>query len=220
MSKLVTTKPALILLYGYPGAGKTYFARQLCDDVQAAHVQGDRIRYELFDNPRYDKEENTVILQLMNYMTEEFLNAGISVVYDINALRAAQRHQLRDMARKSHAQPLLVWFQIDADSAFMRTLKRDRRRADDKYAAPLDRTTFDSVLGKMQNPTNAEDYAVVSGKHVYKTQYSAVMKRMYEVGLIGADDVSARVIKPGLVNLVPNMVGGRVDMSRRNITIR
>jgi predicted kinase len=54
MSKVVPTKPFLILLYGFPGSGKTYFARQLTEHVQAAHVHGDRIRGELFDKPRYN----------------------------------------------------------------------------------------------------------------------------------------------------------------------
>jgi predicted kinase len=220
MAKLSTTKPALILLYGYPGAGKSYFARQFCEEVQAAHVQGDRIRYELFDNPRYDKDENKIVTQLMNYMTQEFLSAGISVVYDTNALRSAQRHLLRDMARKAHGQTLAIWFQIDPESAFSRTIKRDRRRADDKYSAPRDRSSFENIVSTMQNPGSNEDYAVVSGKHVFKTQYSAAVKRMYEVGLIASDDISSRLVKPGMVNLVPNLVGGRVDMARRNITIR
>jgi predicted kinase len=220
MAKLTTTKPALIMLYGYPGAGKTYFSRQFCEQVQAAHVQDDRIRHELFEQPRYDKQENALVVQLMNYMAGEFLSAGISVVYDMNASRAAQRHALREMARKSHAQPLLVWFQIDIESAFTRLSKRDRRRADDKFAAPLDRTSFESVISGMQNPVPGEDYAVVSGKHTFKTQYSAVVKRLYEVGLLNGEDVAPRMIKPGMVNLVPNLVGGRVDMTRRNITIR
>src|SRR4051794_16081549 len=113
MSKLTPSMPLLILLYGFPGAGKTYFARQLCERLQAAHVQGDRIRSELFEQPRYDKEENNVIGQLMDYMTEEFLSAGLSVIYDVNAMRYSQRHTLREMARQHKAQPILIWFQID-----------------------------------------------------------------------------------------------------------
>src|SRR5690349_4784792 len=109
MSKIIPAKPLLILLYGFPGSGKTYFARQFCEELQAAHVQGDRIRSELFDQPRYDKEENNVITQLMDYMAEEFLSAGLSVVYDANAMRHSQRHALREMARRHKAQPLLVW---------------------------------------------------------------------------------------------------------------
>ena len=219
MAKIVPTKPFLLLLYGYPGSGKTYFARQLTEDIQAAHLQADRIRGELFDAPRYDKQENDVINQLMDYMAEEFLAAGLSVVYDANALRAKQRHTLRDLARKHKAQPLLVWFQMDQDTAFTRNLKRDRRRADDKFAAHWDRTSFDAILASMQNPTPAEDYVVVSGKHLYAMQRSAVVGKLRDMNVLSMDDTSSHMVKPGLVNLVPQS-GGRVDMTRRNINIR
>lgn len=220
MAKITPVKPILVMLYGFPGAGKTYFARQLTEHLQAAHVQGDRIRNELFETPRYDKQENDVVTQLMDYMTTEFLNAGLSVVYDMNALRAAQRRGLRDLARKAHAQPLLIWLQIDVESAYNRGLKRDRRRADDKYAAQLDRSTFDTITAHMQNPSVAEDYAVISGKHVFNTQFSAVSKKLRELNLLSLDDAGAYLAKPGLVNLVPSRAAGRVDMTRRNIVIR
>jgi predicted kinase len=176
MAKVIPLKPLFIMLYGFPGAGKTYFARQLCDHLQAAHVQGDRIRAELFENPRFDTQENAIIAQLTSYMTGEFLSAGISVVYDMNAMRSAQRHAMRDMARRLGAEPLVVWFQIDLESSFARSIKRDRRKADDKYAVPMDRSTFDNIVGHM--------------------------------------------VKPGMVNLVPNPAAGRVDITRRNIVIR
>lgn len=220
MSKVVPTKPLFILLYGFPGAGKTYFARQLCEHLQAAHVHGDRIRGELFEHPQYDKEENEVVGHLMDYMTGEFLNAGLSVVYDTNAMRAGQRRLLRDLARKTHTTPLLVWFQIDMDSAYARFSTRDRRRSDDKFAGPADQATFERTVGSMQNPQN-EDYIVISGKHAFPTQLTAFMKRLQELDLVPTvAEVNPKLVKPGLVNLIPNPAAGRVDMSRRNIVIR
>ena len=222
MSKVVPTKPLLIMLYGFPGSGKSYVARQLSGHIQAAHVQGERIRNELFESPRYDKQENTVVTQLMDYMAQEFLSAGVSVIYDTNALRAAQRHNLREIARKSQAQPLVVWLQIDADSAYTRTQQRDRRKSDDKYAPNMDQKTFEDTLTHMQNPSTAEDYVVISGKHVFPTQLSAIMKKLHDMNLIHGEAVSSSsVVKPELVNLVPSPKAGRVNMSRRrNIMIR
>ncbi len=220
MAKLIPTKPLLILLYGFPGAGKTHFARQLSETIHAAHVQGDRIRGELFDDPRHDKQENDVVTHLSLYMTEEFLKSGISVIYDVNTMRLAERRRLRDVARKVKAQPVLIWLQIDTESALARLGQRDRRKTDDKYAASYDRAGFETVIGQMQNPHITEDYIVISGKHTFNTQRGAVVKKMYELGLIASDQMTSNVAKPGLVNLVPNPAAGRVDMSRRNIVIR
>lgn len=208
------------MLYGYPGSGKTYFARQFTEEIAAAHLHDDRIRNELFENPRYDKQENQILMQLMMYMAEEFLKAGVSVVFDTNSMRFSQRRLMRDMARKMHAQPVLLWLQIDPETAYQRSIKRDRRKADDKYASEIDPATFKAIMNFMQNPNQSEDYIVLSGKHTYGTQSKMAMKRLYDMGLISPEDVGSKIARPGLVNYVPNPLAGRVDTSRRNITIR
>lgn len=204
------------MMYGFPGAGKTYFARQLSNSLKAAHVSSDRIRGELFDKPRYDKEENQVVEHLTNYMTEEFLNAGVSVVYDLNVSKGLQRRALRDLATKAHAKPILLWFQVDHDTAFGRIMKRDKRRVDDKFARPFDRTGFDAYITGMQNPKREEDFIVLSGKHSFPMQRSSLVRRLYSLNLIDAESTTSNVTKPGMVNLVPS----RADLSSRNIRIR
>lgn len=220
MSKPTFTKATFIQLYGFPGAGKTFFARQLSESLGAAHVHGDRIRSELFEEPRYDSRENEVVSHLMEYMAEEFLNAGISVIYDVNSMRLSQRRALRDLARKHKAELLLVWVQIDVEGAFTRVARRDRRKADDKYSAPMDRTSFEQVAGRMQNPGQTEDYVVISGKHTFNTQQHMVLKKMYDSGLINVLSADGKIAMPEMVNKIPNPLAGRVDSARRNITIR
>lgn len=217
MAKLELTKPTLFMLYGFPGAGKTYLAKNLRETIQAAHVNADKIRYQLFEDPRYDRAENEIVDQLMEYMTEEFLDAGVSVVFDTNAIKKSQRRVLRDIARKKKAEHVLVWLQIDPESAFMRVSQRDRRRSEDRVAQPLDKPLFDEITSRMQNPGHDEGYIVLSGKHSYPMQRSSIVKKLYDLKLIKPENVSANVVKPGLVNLVPNSQQGDV---RRNITIR
>lgn len=218
MPKIIPAKPTIICLYGYPGSGKSYVARNLAEHIQLAHVSSDRIRSELFQNPRYDAQENAIVTHLMDYMSEEFLSAGVSLVYDTNALRIAQRRRLRELAHKYKAAYLLIWLQIDIDTAFSRTQQRDRRTTDDKYAEPQTQNTFERQVSGMQNP-EGENYLVISGKHTFSTQKNSVISRLYQMGLIGANTVQHNVAKPELVNLVPNPHSGRVDLSRRNITI-
>lgn len=219
MSKVELSKPVLIYFLGFPGSGKSYVSRNLTSALKIAHINSDRIRSELFQNPRYDDQENAIVAHLMNYMAEEFLGAGVSVVYDVNAVRVTQRRRLIDLAKKNKAEALMVWLQIDHESAFFRTQNRDRRTSDDRYAQIHTQETFNHQLASMQNP-KAENYLVISGKHTFTTQKSAVINRLYQMGLINAENVQSNVTKPELVNLVPNLHNGRVDFSRRNITIR
>lgn len=219
MNKIVPSKPFLMIFYGAPGSGKTYFARQFCENVQAAHLQSDRIRNELFEEPQYDKQENTIVNQLSTYMTEEFLSAGVSVVLDSNAMRNGQRKMLKTLANKYHANLITIWLQIDDDSSFDRSVRRDKRKADDKYAAVWDRTTFDKILAYMQKPGNLEYPVVISGKHHYSTQKNSVFKALRNNGSIQDQDASANIAKPGMVNLV-SASAPRVDFTRRNISIR
>lgn len=218
MSKKSTSKPFFIIMYGYPGSGKSYFARQLSDNFQAAHLQADKIRAELFSEPRFDKQENDIIKSLMDYMAEEFLTAGLSVIYDMNVARSGQRKMLKNLANKNGAVPLTVWIQIDQESAFVRSNNRDRRKTDDKYAVNWDEQHFKQISSTMQRPTTVENYAVISGKHLFNMQQSAVVRKLRDLGVVSSDEASDKVIKPGMVNLVPN--SGRVDFSRRNISIR
>ncbi len=217
VAKISPNKPFIIFLYGFPGAGKTAFARQLAEDMNCAHLQQDRLSEELYganNEKTYKAARNA-----MNYMSREFLRAGVSVIYDTDVHRLGERRALRDAARTSKATPILVWLQIDSETAYARGQKRDRRKADDHYAKVYTADSYKSVLQRMQNPDN-EDYVVISGKHTFQTQRAAVYKKFYELGLLNPDQVSQKTVKPALVNLVPTNIGGRVDITRRNINIR
>ena len=222
MGKIVPLKPIVVLMYGMPGSGKTFFARQLCESLQAAHLQADRIRTELFQEPAYSKEENHIVASLMAYMTGEFLRSGVSVIFDMNVPTIAQRRALRNMAQKLKAEPVLVWFQVDPDTSFGRAARRDKRTADDHFAQTMTPELFRRTLSTMQNPDAAEKFIVVSGKHVFNMQKNAFFRDLRQRHLVASQEASEQVSKPGLINLVPSLgstAAGRVDLSRRNINI-
>lgn len=208
-SKVTPIKPVLIVLYGFPGAGKTSFARQFCEEFGFVHLQADKIVKEVSDGQGDGQK-------IMNYLTTELLKTGISVVYDASrTARTSERRKLLALAKDNKASMLTIWFQIDADTAFNRVSNRDRRKTEDKYAVSYTAEEFQKALAYQQNPTT-EDYAVISGKHTFRSQRSAILKKMYSLGYIKPDELSQKVAKPHLVNLIPN----RSDFGRRNISIR
>src|SRR3989344_6599471 len=104
MGSIRLNKPLIITLYGFPGAGKSHFARQLCASLGLVHIHDDRIRFELFNTARYSKEENEIVAHIMDYMSEEFLHAGTGVVYDADTSRRSQRKDVGTLATKARAE--------------------------------------------------------------------------------------------------------------------
>ena len=219
MNKSMIIRPTVFITYGYPGSGKSYFARQFAEDSTLAFINSDLLRHEFIDNPSYDKQENDTIDHLSTFMLENFLKAGVSVVYDCNNSRISTRKMITAIADRFKAETLIVWPQIDIETSFDRVNHRDARRTDDKYAEPLDRTTFEDRVNKMQNPTDREDFVVISGKHSFQGQKQAVYKKLLEKKLLSPEFATNNIPKPELVNLVSNLYGGRVDNKRRNINV-
>ncbi len=213
-------RPVLILMYGFPGSGKTYFARQFCNEVQAAHLEEDRIRAQLFENPNYSQQETHSLNRIMTYIASEFLTAGISVVYDMNAMRRSQRKALRELARTHKAASITIWFQVDADTAFLRNKNRDRRKLDDRFAAGYDVEKFKELASHMQHPEPPEDIIVISGKHTYPSQMGGVIKKLADLDIVKPTVAVGKMAKPALVNLIPPKFVKRLKNGKQNIVLR
>lgn len=207
------------MLYGYPGSGKTSFSRQMSEELGVIHLQEDKIRHDLFGS-NTSSGAFKATRKVLDFMTRDYLKAGISIMYDAHVIRASDRRKVREMAHEAKAASLLIWLQVDPETTYERTNKRDRRKADDKYAEEYDENTYRNILGHMQNPNN-EDYIVVSGKHTFSTQHSSVIKRLFDMRVLTAEEATANVVKPELMNLVPKSnIQLRGDIIHRNISIR
>lgn len=214
--KIVPTKPFVILLYGFPGSGKSTLARQLSDEISLAYLHEDRLAQELLGSSNNQGRQSR---ELMNFMTREFLRAGVSVIYDADVYRLNDRRAVYEIVRLAKAKPILLWLQIDPDTAYARTQRRDRRKTDDKYAKDYTPDIYQGTLNRMQNPEH-EEYIVLSGKHTFQSHRTALLKKLYDLGLITSNQAGHNVTKPELMNLVPKQLGGRTDLARRNINIR
>ena len=185
MQKYQLNRQCLILMLGLPGAGKTYFSRQISELLNVSHVSGDRIRYELFSKATLDETENHLVGQIMNYMTENLIKSGASVIYDdVSTLRYKDRFKLRQYASDNNIPILTVWVQTDSNTCASRALNRDRRTIDDKYSHSIDRKAFDKLSAKLEKPQYREEYTVISGKYGFKNQATSFVKKLRELELL------------------------------------
>ncbi|OGL31171.1 hypothetical protein A3F37_02260 [Candidatus Saccharibacteria bacterium RIFCSPHIGHO2_12_FULL_41_12] len=213
MSKVLITKPIVVQLYGYPGSGKTNFASELAAATNLIHLYNEKISQEFFGRPYSDNKESTDKLIMM--LAEEFIGAGLGIILDVDSSKIKNRKMVREFATKNKAGNLVVWFQLDPETAFARKSQIDRRKSENKYETSLSYSDFNDKTKTMQNPVN-EECVVVSGKHTFRTQKAAILRRLYDLGITSQAQTQANLIKPGLVNLVPQTHLGGV----RNISIR
>lgn len=215
-SKITPQKPFLIMFYGYPGCGKSFFASQFAKEFQnTIYLSSYKINSEL---TKLASGDTHLADKVIEYITESYLENGLSVVTDAAVIKKPDRKKLAHIAIKHKAVPILVWMQIDADSAYVRTKLRSKKNKQEKSAAEYKKQEFQDIINNMQNPQN-EDFFVISGKHTYKSQRTSVMSRMSILKIINREQANKNIAKPGLVNLVPPSLSGRVGISR-NISIR
>jgi len=93
-------RPALIVVMGLPGVGKSHCARLLCGRLGAAHVASDELRSRLFIAPSYADEENRAVFAAATALVDSLLGEGHRVVVDATNLTARNRAGTVDAARR------------------------------------------------------------------------------------------------------------------------
>jgi hypothetical protein len=108
---LVAT-PAVVVLSGLPGAGKSHLARELTKRYALAHLESDRLRQALFERPSYTQAENLRLFNAYHEVLDRLLSRGIPVLCDATNLKEVYRRPLYGIAEKRGAR--LVVVQVEA----------------------------------------------------------------------------------------------------------
>lgn len=127
-------RTALLMLMGFPGAGKTHCARLLAARLGAAHVATDHLRSRLFIAPSYADEENRAVFTVAEALVEELLREGHVVIIDATNLLARHRAPLEGVARRIGVTPLRVLVVADDDDVRARLATRGIARADGDHS--------------------------------------------------------------------------------------
>jgi len=119
--------PALVVVSGLPGSGKSYFGRCLASHHPIARLESDALRKALFGQPTHSPEESRRLFAACHYVLDRLLGAGIPALLDATNLREVHRHQLYAIANGHGAQLVLVHVRAPAAVVEQRLAARASR---------------------------------------------------------------------------------------------
>lgn len=168
-------RPTLFATLGFPGSGKTYFAKRLAKDFNLFHLNSDRLRLAIFPRQKHTREEDRIVFRVMDDIAEQLLAQGISVIYDANSTKKIYRKRLQIIARRNGARYYLLWFQTPVAVALQRIKKRRSLKSAHlrKYHRPIHEAVLSGIRKGEERPIR-EPHIKIDGRKPYKWQKKTV----------------------------------------------
>jgi len=139
-----TTSPALIVVSGLPGSGKSYFSRRLAERMPLPIIESDAMRRILATRPDYSHGESERLFRACHALISDLLRRGLSIIFDATNLIEYHREQLYRIADNAGAKLILV--RVEATPELVQQRLEQRRNGVD----PNDKSDADwKVYRKM-----------------------------------------------------------------------
>jgi len=152
--------PALILLSGLPGTGKSHLAEALSSQFNMIVLRSDEVRKALYSAPRYGPSENRRVYLTCYSLIDTLLADRYAVVFDATNLRRHGRRRAHDLAHEKGAAFLLIVTTSPSDVV----AERLRRRAAGEaatYYSDADWSVHEKLAGTMEAVSAASESALV-----------------------------------------------------------
>jgi predicted kinase len=118
-------QPAIIVVSGLPGTGKSYFCRRLVERLPFLILESDALRKLLFPVPSYSASESIRLFRTIYHLIEELLGKGMPVILDATNLEERHRERIYNIAERANARLIMV--RVEAPPELVQ--KRLRARA-------------------------------------------------------------------------------------------
>ena len=115
------------MLVGPPGTGKSRLARRLGSDLGAQIVESDRVRKQLFAEPRYTGGEHAAVYGWCHTVLKSALLVGRSVIFDATNLEERVRRRVYDIAKECDARLTIIAVGSPPSVVQERMLRRQQR---------------------------------------------------------------------------------------------
>ena len=98
----------VIVVFGLPGSGKSYFAKHLAKSLDADHINTDLIRRALFTQREYSSKEQALVYRQLHTDVLQSVIKGRSVIVDGTFYRSKLRADLVDLLARKNIIPVFI----------------------------------------------------------------------------------------------------------------
>jgi len=137
-------KPALVVVSGLPGTGKSHFCKKLAERLPLIILESDTLRKIIFPTPAYSLQESSRLFQSIHHLIERLLKKGISLILDATNLSERNRERLYNIADRSNAKLILVRVEAPPDIVYQRLQARSERKSPEN-SSEADWTVFQKM---------------------------------------------------------------------------
>lgn len=117
-------KKLIIVVFGLPGSGKSWFAEALAREINATCINSDIVRHEMSGIGQYSEKDKSLVYQDMNERAREVLTDESPVILDATFFREALRQDIIELGEEMQAE--VIWMEIVADEELIQ--KRTSRK--------------------------------------------------------------------------------------------
>ena len=119
------------MLVGPPATGKSRLARRLGTALDAQVVESDRVRKQLFAEPRYTGGEHAAVYGWCHTILRSALVVGRNVIFDATNLEERRRRKVYSIAEQCDARLAIIWVTCPPSVVQQRLLRRQLREDKD-----------------------------------------------------------------------------------------
>jgi predicted kinase len=127
-------RPAVIVLVGLPGSGKSHLARAIRQQVPAVQLDSDALRSVLFSRPQHTKMEHARLFPALHVLMERLLSRGYTLIVDATNLKEANRRPYYQIAARHDVPLVLVRTWAPWPVIRKRLLMRSTKRAPEDFS--------------------------------------------------------------------------------------
>ncbi|MEO9021965.1 MAG: ATP-binding protein [Ginsengibacter sp.] len=119
----------IVIVFGLPGSGKSYFAERLAKKIHATYINSDQSRMEMYKKRTYSETEKKAVYHAMLDKMNDAISQNKSVILDATFHKESTRNIFTKKAPGK-----ILFMEVWADDAIIRErLKKERVLSEADY---------------------------------------------------------------------------------------